>query len=78
MLTPWNIQRAVLQTLSNGGFIPIRLESKDSTVITTKLFKIETSSDMSIQATIAEAALQTFKILKRRPTFSLCIQRSER
>jgi hypothetical protein len=24
--------RAVLQTLSNGGFIPIRLESKDSTV----------------------------------------------
>jgi hypothetical protein len=70
MLTPRKYPRAVLQTLSNGGFIPIRLESKDSTV-TTKLFKIETSSDTSIQATIAEAALQTFKILKRRPTFSL-------
>tara|TARA_R110002126_G_scaffold58619_1_gene154530 strand:+ start:210 stop:986 length:777 start_codon:yes stop_codon:yes gene_type:complete len=53
-----------LQTLSNGGFIPIRLESKDSTVFYYKLFKIETSSDTSIQATIAEAAftnLQNFK-----------------
>lgn len=53
-----------LQTLSNGGFIPIRLEAKDSTVYYYKLFKIETSSDTSIQAAIAEAAftnLQNFK-----------------
>jgi hypothetical protein len=68
MLTPRN-QRAVLQTLSNGGFIPIRLESKDSTVYYYKAFKIETSSDTSIQATIAEAALQTFKILKEGQPF---------
>jgi protein-L-isoaspartate O-methyltransferase len=45
--------RAVLQTLSNGGFIPIRLESKDSTVYY-KLFKNRNKFRYSIQATIAE------------------------
>jgi hypothetical protein len=57
-----------LKALNDGGFIPIRLGLKQSDLFY-KLFKIEPTSDTSIQATIAEEAFSTIQNYKRRKTF---------
>jgi peroxiredoxin len=63
-----------LKALNDGGFIPIRLESKNKAIFYYKLFKIEPTSDTSIQATIAEEAFSTIQNYKKEgkpfPVFS--------
>ncbi|MFV8361790.1 TlpA family protein disulfide reductase [Flavobacterium sp. ZT3P35] len=63
-----------LKTLADGGFIPIRLASTDKNIFYYKLFKIEATSDTSIQATIAEEAFATMQNFKKEgkpfPVFS--------
>jgi peroxiredoxin len=63
-----------LNLLSNGGFIPIRLKSTSAKIFYYKLFKIEASSDTSIQATIAEESFRVTQNYKREgkpfPAFS--------
>ena len=54
-----------LIALRDGGFIPIRLKSLDDEIYYYKLFKIEASSDTSIQATIAEEAFSTLHNFKK-------------
>jgi peroxiredoxin len=62
-----------LSKLNEGTTIPIRLQSQDATLYY-KLFKIETTSDTSIKATISQIAfdeLQHFKMENTLfPTFS--------
>ena len=63
-----------LKALADGGFIPIRLASTDKNIFYYKLFKIEATSDTSIQATIAEEAFNTMQNYKKEgkpfPVFS--------
>ena len=63
-----------LKALADGGFIPIRLASTDKNVFYYKLFKIEVTSDTSIQATIAAEAFNTINNFKKEgkpfPVFS--------
>jgi thiol-disulfide isomerase/thioredoxin len=63
-----------LQALSNGGFIPIRLKSTNEEIFYYQLFKIDTSSDTSIQATIAQESFTTLQNFKKEgkpfPVFS--------
>lgn len=62
-----------LQILSEGSYIPIRLES-DSALFYYKLFKIDPKSDTSIKATIVETAFNEIQNLKKEgepfPAFS--------
>ena len=62
-----------LHLLSEGNYIPIRLES-DSALFYYKLFKIEATSDTSIKATIVETAFNEIENLKKEgqpfPAFS--------
>jgi peroxiredoxin len=53
-----------LKELSEGNYIPIRLES-DSTIFYYKLFKIDPASDTSIKATITETAFNEIQNLKK-------------
>lgn len=53
-----------LKELSEGNYIPIRLES-DSKVFYYKLFKIDPKSDTSIKATISETAFNEIQNLKK-------------
>ncbi|MGO4820267.1 MULTISPECIES: TlpA family protein disulfide reductase [unclassified Flavobacterium] len=53
-----------LNKLSEGKYIPIRLES-DSTIFTYQLFKIESTSDSSIKASISEIAFNEIQNLKK-------------
>lgn len=53
-----------LDELSEGNYIPIRLES-ESTVFYYKLFKIDPKSDTSIKATIVETAFNEIENLKK-------------
>jgi peroxiredoxin len=57
-------KQAFLQALSEGNYIPIRLES-DASVFYYKLFKIEPTSDTSIKATISETAFNETQNLKK-------------
>jgi thiol-disulfide isomerase/thioredoxin len=63
-----------LKSLNDGGFIPIRLKSTNKEIFYYKLFKIEPTSDTSIQATIAEEAFNTIQNYKKEgkpfPVFS--------
>ena len=54
-----------LKLLGDGGYIPIRLKSANEKMFYYKLFKIEASSDTSIQATIAEEAFTTMQNFKK-------------
>lgn len=62
-----------LKELSEGNYIPIRLES-DKNVFYYKLFKIEPTSDTSIKAAISETAFNEIQNLKKEgepfPVFS--------
>jgi peroxiredoxin len=49
--------------LTSGNFIPIRLQSKDSSVYY-KLFKINANSDSSIKATIMQIAFEEYEHFK--------------
>jgi peroxiredoxin len=53
-----------LKVLSEGNYIPIRLES-DKDVFYYKLFKIETTSDTSIKASISEVAFNEIQNYKK-------------
>ena len=53
-----------LKVLSEGNYIPIRLES-EKTVFQYQLFKIEPTSDTSIKASIAETAFNETQNYKR-------------
>jgi peroxiredoxin len=53
-----------LKVLSDGNYIPIRLES-EKTVFQYQLFKIEPTSDTSIKASIAETAFNEMQNLKK-------------
>ncbi|MDG2433363.1 TlpA disulfide reductase family protein [Flavobacterium sp.] len=57
-----------LIALRDGGFIPIRLNSSNEENFHYQLFKIEPSSDTSIQATIAEEAFSTLHNYKKEGT----------
>lgn len=63
-----------LAALVDGGFIPIRLVSLNKETYYYKLFKINTTSDTSIQASIAEEAFNTMQNYKKEgkpfPVFS--------
>jgi peroxiredoxin len=54
-----------LKALSDGGFIPIRLQSEDKENFYYKLFKISPTSDSSIQATITEIAFNESQNYKK-------------
>ena len=54
-----------LKLIADGGFIPIRLKSSNEEMFYYQLFKIETSSDTSIQATIGEEAFTTMQNFKK-------------
>ena len=56
-----------LEELSSGKHIPIRMESKDVSVYY-KLFKIETTSDSSIRATIVATAVEEYEHFKMEGT----------
>jgi hypothetical protein len=56
--------REVLKALNDGGFIPIRLGLKNKAIFYYKLFKIEPTSDTSIQATLQKKLLVQFRITK--------------
>tara|TARA_R110002126_G_scaffold144128_1_gene290131 strand:+ start:969 stop:1742 length:774 start_codon:yes stop_codon:yes gene_type:complete len=62
-----------LKELSDGNYIPIRLES-NSALFYYKLFKIDPNSDTSIKATIVETAFNEIQNLKKEgepfPAFS--------
>jgi peroxiredoxin len=57
-------KEAFLKVLSEGNYIPIRLES-DKDVFYYKLFKIEPTSDTSIKASIAETAFNEIQNYKK-------------
>ncbi|MBU0940814.1 MAG: TlpA family protein disulfide reductase [Bacteroidetes bacterium] len=57
-----------LKALGDGGFIPIRLKSTNEEKFYYQLFKIETSSDTSIQATIAQESFTTLQNFKKEGT----------
>ncbi len=62
-----------LEVLSQGKYIPIRLES-DAALFYYKLFKLDSKSDSSIEATIVETAFNEIQNLKKKgqafPKFS--------
>lgn len=62
-----------LEALSEGKYIPIRLES-DAALFYYKLFKLDSKSDSSIEATIVETAFNEIQNLKKKgqpfPKFS--------
>ncbi|MFB0910265.1 MAG: TlpA disulfide reductase family protein [Flavobacterium sp.] len=60
-------KEAFLKMLSEGNYIPIRLES-DEALFYYKLFKIESTSDTSIKAVIAETAFNEIQNLKKEGT----------
>jgi peroxiredoxin len=57
-------KEAFLKVLSEGSYIPIRLES-DKNLFYYKLFKIEPTADTSIKAVMAETAFNEIQNLKK-------------